>query len=234
MEPPLRAHPVVGFGRYLGAAERRVPSAPPGRAMAAGAVAWSAGAAGAAALGLGLERVAARAGRPWGALLRGLVLWPLLSARMLFAEVTAVETALADGPASGARALSRIVSRDTEGLSDDGDPRRCGGVAGREPLGLPGGAAVLVRRRGSPRCRRLSLRQHRRRQLGLPHAALAVRRPPGRPRRRRAEPRARPADRSTPARPGRTGPACVPRRARPRRPTPAGRWPRWRCGSTCG
>jgi adenosylcobinamide-phosphate synthase len=117
MEPPLRAHPVVGFGRYLGAAERRVPSQPPARALAAGAVAWTAGAVGAAALGLGLERAARRAGRPWGALLRGLVLWPLLSARMLFAEVTAVETALAAGPAPGARALSRIVSRDTDGLS---------------------------------------------------------------------------------------------------------------------
>ncbi len=119
MEPPVRAHPVVGFGRYLAAAERQVPSAPPGRALAAGTVAWAAGAAGAATLGIGLERVAARAGRPWGALLRGLVLWPLLSARMLFAEVTAVETALIDGPASGAVALSRIVSRDTEGLTDE-------------------------------------------------------------------------------------------------------------------
>lgn len=119
MEPPLRVHPVVGFGRYLSAAERRVPAGPPGRALATGTVSWAAGAAGAAALSLGLERVAARAGRPWGALLRGLVLWPLLSARMLFAEVSAVETALADGPTSGARALSRIVSRDTDGLSDE-------------------------------------------------------------------------------------------------------------------
>lgn len=119
MEPPPRAHPVVGFGRYLGAAERRLPSGPRGRALVAGAVAWSGGAVAAAALGTGVERVAARAGRPWGTLVRGLALWPLLSARMLFAEVTAVETALGDCTTYGARALSRIVSRETDGLTDD-------------------------------------------------------------------------------------------------------------------
>ena len=118
MEPPPRAHPVVGVGRYLGAVEPRVPAGPRGRALVAGALAWLGGAAAAAALGHCLERVAARAGRPWGALVRGLTLWPLLSARMLFAEVTAVETALGDGTAYGAEALSRIVSRDTASLAD--------------------------------------------------------------------------------------------------------------------
>lgn len=118
MEPPARTHPVVGFGRYLGAAGRRVPPGPRGRALAAGALAWVVGAAGAAGAAVGLERLAARTGRPWAVLLRGLALWPLLSGRMLLREVTAVETVLgAEGTAGGARALARIVSRDTEGLT---------------------------------------------------------------------------------------------------------------------
>lgn len=118
-EPPLRTHPVVGFGRYLGSAERVVPAAPRGRALAAGALVWLGGAAAAAVLASGVERVATSVRRPWGAVVRGLVLWPLLSARMLFTEVTAVETALADGTAYGRSALSRIVSRDTDGLTDE-------------------------------------------------------------------------------------------------------------------
>ena len=118
-EPPARAHPVVWTGRYLGLAERVVPAAPRGRALAAGATAWLVGATVAAVAGIGVERVATRLRRPWGALLRGLVLWPLLSARMLFTEVTAVETALGSGTASGRTALARIVSRDTDGLTDE-------------------------------------------------------------------------------------------------------------------
>jgi adenosylcobinamide-phosphate synthase len=118
-EPRPIAHPVVWAGRYLGAAERAVPAAPPGWAFAAGALAWLGGAAAAAVLAVGIDRAAACVRRPWGAVVRGLALWPLLSARMLFAEVAAVETALGDGTASGRTTLSRIVSRDTDGLSDE-------------------------------------------------------------------------------------------------------------------
>lgn len=119
MEPPQQVHPVVGCGRYLGAAEHHLPSEPRGPAVTTGAVAWLGGAGVAACWGLGVERLAVRAGRPWAGLVRGLALWPLLSARMLFAEVTAVEEAFAEGSGVAAQALGRIVSRDTVGLSDE-------------------------------------------------------------------------------------------------------------------
>ena len=118
-EPPPRAHPVVGFGSYLRTAERHVPAGPRRQALVTGALAWLGGAAAAATVAVGVERGAARLGRPWGAVARGLALWPLLSARMLFTEVAAVETALGHGTAYGRTALARIVSRDTDGLTDE-------------------------------------------------------------------------------------------------------------------
>ena len=60
-------------------------------------------------------------------MLRGLALWPLLSARMLLAEVAAVEAAVRRDPAAGRAALSRIVSRDTSGLT--GEEVRAAAVA---------------------------------------------------------------------------------------------------------
>jgi adenosylcobinamide-phosphate synthase len=118
-EPPPQTHPVVGVGRYLESIEPFVPAAPRGRALAAGAFGWLGGAAAAAVVAVGVERAAARLRRPWGGVVRGLALWPLLSARLLFTEVSAVETALGEGTASGRSALARIVSRDTDGLTDE-------------------------------------------------------------------------------------------------------------------
>ncbi len=115
-----------------------------------------------------------------------------------------------------------------------GDPRRSGRVARREPLRLPGGALVLVPGRGTARRRGVSVRQHRRRLLGLPHAAVALRRATGCTGRRCVEPRPGATHRGATARPRRAGQPCRPRPARPGHPTPDGRWPRWRCGSTCG
>jgi adenosylcobinamide-phosphate synthase len=112
-EPPVRLHPVVAIGRYLSAAERLVPARPPLTAMTTGAAVWLGGAVGAVVLGRLVERVAARGGRLWGSALRGAALWPLLSARLLLAEVQAVETSLGRGTEAGRRALARIVSRDT-------------------------------------------------------------------------------------------------------------------------
>lgn len=117
-EPRPGLHPVVWMGRYLGVAERFVPAAPRGRALASGTLAWCGGATAAVVVAQGIDRAAARLGQPWAALVRGLALWPLLSAKMLFAEVSAVEEALGAGTASGRTALSRIVSRDTGSLSD--------------------------------------------------------------------------------------------------------------------
>ena len=115
-EPRPSVHPVVWAGRYLDAAARRVPSAPPARAVAAGGAGWLAGAVAAAGLAVAVERLARR---PGGAVLRGVALWPLLSARMLFAEVAAVEDAVRRDLDAGRSALARIVSRDTAGLTEE-------------------------------------------------------------------------------------------------------------------
>jgi adenosylcobinamide-phosphate synthase len=48
---------------------------------------------------------------------QGVALWPLLSARMLLAEVDAVERALGEDLPRGRATLSRIVSRDTSDLT---------------------------------------------------------------------------------------------------------------------
>jgi adenosylcobinamide-phosphate synthase len=118
-EPPARIHPVVTVGRYLSAAERLIPAGPPGRAVASGAAAWLAGALGAVAAGRLVEGVAARGGRLGGSVARGIALWPLLSARLLLAEVQAVETSMGRGTECGRTALARIVSRDTGQLAPE-------------------------------------------------------------------------------------------------------------------
>ena len=98
-EPPVRLHPVVAIGRYLSAAERSIPAGPPFPAITTGAAAWLGGAVGVVAVGRLVERVADRRGRLWGSLVRGVALWPLLSARLLLAEVPiGVVTALIGAP----------------------------------------------------------------------------------------------------------------------------------------
>lgn len=117
-EPPMSAHPVAWMGRYLDRVGARIPSRPPGRAVATGGVAWLGGAIGAVTAGLLVDRAAARVPTPIRPLVRGTALWPLLSLRMLLDEVTGVETALADDLDVGRTALARIVSRDTAALSE--------------------------------------------------------------------------------------------------------------------
>ena len=118
-EPRTALHPVVWTGRYLDAVSPRVPARPPGRAVAAGGAAWLAGAVVAVASGSLVERAARRRGGATGAVVRGLALWPLLSARLLLAEVAAVEAAVRRDPEAGRVALARIVSRDTTGLTEE-------------------------------------------------------------------------------------------------------------------
>jgi adenosylcobinamide-phosphate synthase len=117
-EPPAAAHPVVWTGRYLARASRIVPSGPPVRATLAGGAAWLVGAVIAVAAGCLVERASRRAGVPGRAVVRGLTLWPLLSGRMLLAEVEAVERAVQQDLMEGRAALARIVSRDTSGLTE--------------------------------------------------------------------------------------------------------------------
>lgn len=120
-EPPLAAHPVRWTGRYLASAERRVPAAPPRRALAAGGLAWALGAATAYGAGLAVSRVAGRLPGPARPLVLGVALWPLVAHRMLLDEVAAVERALTGpgGLEAGRAAVGRIVSRDVSALTAD-------------------------------------------------------------------------------------------------------------------
>ena len=116
-EPPVRWHPVVWMGRYLGWAGQRIaptpaeaPGLPAWRPALLGALAWLAGAGLvgtlAWALGTGL------AGAPvWlNGLQLGLLLKPLLAWRMLADEVRAVEQALSAGLQAGRDRLAWQVT----------------------------------------------------------------------------------------------------------------------------
>lgn len=117
-EPPLLVHPVRAVGRYLGAVEKYVPSAPRRRATVAGGVAWGAGAVGACSAGVVIERLARHMPPLPRTLTVGVALWPLFAHRMLLDEVCAVEDALAVSLADGRAAVSRLVSRDVSELSE--------------------------------------------------------------------------------------------------------------------
>ena len=124
-EPPLRWHPVVWIGHYLGWAGKRIAplagAAVPERDLASfwrGVLAWCAGAAFvvtcALALQLGLQWLPA-----WGQMIAlGLLLKPLLAWKMLKNEVIAVESALAESLPRGRERLSWLCSRDTASLSE--------------------------------------------------------------------------------------------------------------------
>jgi len=131
-EPPVRWHPVVWMGHYLGWAGQRV--APPegesrpardGRVFALGALAWCAGALPVVVLAWGLQAGLAWVSAqwlPWGAWLGvlglALLLKPLLAWAMLRREVQAVEAALAQSLPAGRERLAWLVSRDVTRLTD--------------------------------------------------------------------------------------------------------------------
>ncbi|MDL5031683.1 adenosylcobinamide-phosphate synthase CbiB [Pelomonas sp. APW6] len=125
-EPPAWAHPVVAMGRYLGAFKRGLPALAPGRALAAGGLLWLLGAVLCVLPAWGAEALIWEGIQPWRSPLRwgmallfmGLILKPLLAWRMLREEVVAVEHALQTSLEDGRARLSRLVSRDTRGLSD--------------------------------------------------------------------------------------------------------------------
>lgn len=115
-EPPTALHPVAWMGRMLSFAGRRLPS---GRAagFAAGALAWCAGAVLWGGAGFLAQRWLARF-QPWiSGPAQAVLLWPMFSFRMLLSEVRSVERGLAVSLEEGRRRLSRIVSRDVDGLS---------------------------------------------------------------------------------------------------------------------
>jgi adenosylcobinamide-phosphate synthase len=137
-EPPVRVHPVVWIGYFLGWAGRWVqshtrptPSSSPDlKAFWLAALAWCAGAAICLIAAYGLQQAALALpaglgplpGSLLAALLLGLALKPMLAWAMLRSEVQAVEQALdpalGGGLAAGRERLSWLVSRDVSALSE--------------------------------------------------------------------------------------------------------------------
>ena len=124
-EPPVRWHPVVWMGHYLGWAGRLLqrqarPDGADYRSFWLGALAWLGGAAMVIAAAMAIEQLALRLPVVLAGLLLGLALKPLLAWRMLHTEVQAVEQALQQSLAAGRERLSWLVSRDVSALSEAG------------------------------------------------------------------------------------------------------------------
>ena len=133
-EPPVRWHPVVWMGNYLGWAGRHVQAhtqqdlsgAKDLKAFWLGALAWIGGAALVLIVTMGLQAgvvwMAEKGGWILAALFLGVLLKPLLAWALLKSEVQAVEAALSD-PVSGSLEAGRarlrwLVSRDVTNLSE--------------------------------------------------------------------------------------------------------------------
>lgn len=127
-EPPVRLHPVVWIGNYLGWAGRRAApvAAVPGEIGAnrnfkhfwLGALAWWVGFAMVGVVAWGLQKMLAAWPPMLAALVLGLLLKPLLAWRMLRGEVQAVEAELAQSIDAGRARLAWLVSRDVTHLSE--------------------------------------------------------------------------------------------------------------------
>lgn len=123
-EPPVRWHPVVWMGNYLGWAGRlfapeigRTPSNVMVQ-FAAGALAWCVGAAGVFMLAALLSMWVAQAHWVFQVLLLGMLFKPMLAWRVLRDEVRAVEHALQRSLPEGQQQVARLVSRDVNKLSE--------------------------------------------------------------------------------------------------------------------
>ncbi|CAM8631417.1 CbiB Cobalamin biosynthesis protein CobD/CbiB [Comamonadaceae bacterium] len=124
-EPPVRVHPVVWMGNFLGRAGDRVqrlalqdPEARDLRAFVLAALMWIAGAALFLIAALLLQGAALEL--PWWAagVLMGLLLKPMLALAMLKSEVRAVEAALSVSLDAGRERLRWLVSRDVTQLTE--------------------------------------------------------------------------------------------------------------------
>lgn len=116
-EPPMRLHPVVWMGRYLGfmggaIAPRHAEPSPNWRAFWAGAMAWYGGAMLCAIAAFILQHQAMKLHPVLAGLLLGVLLKPMLAWRMLRGEVAQVESALGQSLDAGRRQVGRIVSRE--------------------------------------------------------------------------------------------------------------------------
>ena len=124
-EPPVRVHPVVWMGNFLGRAGDRVqrlalqdPEARDLRAFVLAALMWISGAALFLIAALLLQGAALEL--PWWAagVLMGLLLKPMLALAMLKSEVRAVEAALSVSLDAGRERLRWLVSRDVTQLTE--------------------------------------------------------------------------------------------------------------------
>jgi len=101
-------HPVTWMGRAITALERALNRGDAARQRAGGVVICAVMVAGSAALGWALVALL-----PGGAVLAGVLAWPLVAARSMHEHVAAVARPLAAGDLAGARvAVSMIVGRD--------------------------------------------------------------------------------------------------------------------------
>lgn len=123
-EPPLRWHPVVWMGHYLGFIGRRIaplmtePAKPAARVFCLGALAWFGGVLLVALLAIASVEATAGLNGCLQGLMLGVLLKPLLAWRMLRSEVQAVEVALAESLDAGRSRLAWLVSRDVSTLSE--------------------------------------------------------------------------------------------------------------------
>lgn len=124
-EPPVRLHPVVWMGNYLGKAgdwlqqrSVQIPGERDIRAFVLGALCWWGGALLCVLAALLLQGAALEL--PWWAagVAMGLLLKPMLAFAMLQSEVRAVEAALGQSLEAGRERLRWLVSRDVTQLTD--------------------------------------------------------------------------------------------------------------------
>ena len=124
-EPPVRLHPVVWMGNFLGRTGDRVqqhaaqdPEVQDFKAFGLAALMWVAGAALFLIAALLLQGAALEL--PWWAagVVMGLLLKPMLAMAMLQSEVRAVEAALAVSLDAGRERLRWLVSRDVTQLTE--------------------------------------------------------------------------------------------------------------------
>ncbi|MGB2883812.1 MAG: adenosylcobinamide-phosphate synthase CbiB [Rhodoferax sp.] len=124
-EPPVRWHPVVWMGHYLGRTGAWVqrgalqdPSRRDLKAFWLGALVWITGAAIIVVASWWLQMLLADQAWWFAGLALGLLLKPLLAWSLLRSEVQAVEAALEQGLAAGRERLRWLVSRDVSDLSE--------------------------------------------------------------------------------------------------------------------
>lgn len=126
-EPPVRWHPVVAMGRYLGWFGPKLWALSPAAARLAGAMAWCLGAlmvlALALVLDIGLRALVLGSSVDLApmpmlmlAIATGLLLKPMLAWRLLRDEVVAVEAGLVRSLPEGRERLARLVSRPVDTL----------------------------------------------------------------------------------------------------------------------